>query len=227
MIDETQLITLRIGLLAGFITLFVVVPDRASGSRLRDALIVLALTASYLSFCLLLLELVVDVSLYAVPVSAVAIAALLFLVIEPKITTRLLTIFPDRRTVARVVRTLGSIGALVVFSFVMMQLPIGIFAAVTLASGLMFLGGLFAALRRAGAPASRRQQLKRLGGIALLALGMTMAFGGSFGVALLFDPYDTGTRGVIRDVLFGPVYALGLPVSLLGLWLLGAIRRRD
>jgi hypothetical protein len=101
MTDEMQL-TLRIGLLAALLGLSVAVPRPASGSQLRNALIAFGLTAGFLSVCALLLELVVDLSVYAVPVSAVAIAALLGLVIEPKITTRLLTVFPNRIFPSRV-----------------------------------------------------------------------------------------------------------------------------
>ena len=86
-------------------------------------------------------------------------------------------------------------------------------------------GGLFAALNRLGPSADRRQQLQRLSGFVLVLLGM-MIFAGSYGVSFLFDSYETGTRQVIRSALFGPVYALGLPVFLVGLWLLGLLRRR-
>ena len=164
-------------------------------------------------------------TLYAVPVSTVAIAILLLLVIEPKITTRLRTVFPALRTVAWAVRTFGAYGAVVVAMFVFLELPVGIRAAITIASGLLFLGGLFAALNRLGPSADRRQQLQRLSGFVLVLLGM-MTFAGSYGVSFLFDSYETGTRQVIRSALFGPVYALGLPVFLVGLWLLGLLRRR-
>ena len=87
-------------------------------------------------------------------------------------------------------------------------------------------GGLFAALNRLGPSADRRQQLQRLSGFVLVLLGMMMTFAGSYGVSFLFDPYETGTRQVIRSALFGLVYALGLPVFLVGLWLLGLLRRR-
>lgn len=228
--DEAQM-ALRFGLFAGVVALVVVLPNRASGSPVRNALGVFVLAASFLSGCALLLEAVANITLYAVPVSVAAIAALLFWVIEPKISTRLRAIFPNWRTVgvsvAWVVRTLGTFGALIAATFVFLEIPLSIRAAITLASGLLFLGGLLAALARFGPPAHRRQQLRRLSGIALVVLGMTMTFGGSFGVSFLFDPYEIGTRRVIRDVLFGPVYALGLPVFLLGLWLLGIMRRRD
>lgn len=221
---------LRLALFAGLVGLVVVIPNPASGSRIRNALGVFVLVASFFSGCALLAEALADITLYAVPVSFAVIAALLFWVIEPKISTRLRAIFPDRRSVyvsvAWAVRVLGTYGALVVYLFVMFQLPVAIFAAITLASGLLSLGGLLVLLTRFGPPANRRERLRRLSGITLVVLGMMMTFGGSFGVSLLFDLHETGIRGVIRDVLFGPVYYLGLLVFLLGLWLLGVISRR-
>ncbi len=224
MTGEAQL-ALRIGLLAGIVALVIAIPNRASSSLTRNVLGVFVLSASFISGCALLLETVADMTLYAVPVSTVAIAALLLLVIEPKITTRLRTVFPALRTVAWAVRTFGAYGAVVVATFVFLELPVGIRAAITIASGLLFLGGLFAALNRLGPSADRRQQLQRLSGFVLVLLGMMMTFAGSYGVSFLFDPYETGTRQVIRSALFGPVYALGLPVFLVDLWLLGLLRR--
>ncbi len=207
-------------------------PKQEKPTRCRDdSSIELHNAVGYLSGCALLVELLATITLYAVPVSGAAIAVLLFWIIEPKISTRLLAIFPDGRrlgaSVAWVVRAFGSIGALAAYSFVMWQISVGFSAAITLASGLWFLGSLLAALSWSGPPANRRDRRRRLIGITLVVLGMMMAFGGSFGVSILFDLRETGTRGAVRDVLFGPVYFLGLPVFLLGLWLLGVIRRRD
>lgn len=220
-------LSLRFGLLACIVALIVVLPNQASGSRLLNALGVFILATSFIGGAALLLEAVAGITLYAVPLSVAAIVALLFWVIEPKITTRLRTIFPDWRRVARLVRVLGIFGALVVTTFVFLGIPVGIRAVITLVFGLLALGGLLAGLIRLGSPANRRQQLRQLSGIAAVVLGMAMTFGGSFGVSLLFNIYETGTRQVIRDILFGPVYYLGLPVFLFGLWLLQGVRRRD
>jgi hypothetical protein len=207
----------------------VVIPSRASGSRLRNALAVIVLAGSFFGGVALLLEVAADISLYAVPVSVAVIAALLLWVLEPKVSTRFRAIVPDRRrvgtAVAWAVRALGAFGTLIVFWAVILQIPTGVFAAITLASGLLFLGGLLVALSESGPPHNRRERRRRLGGFVLIVLGMT--FGGSFGVSLLFDfPYQTGIRRIIMWTLFGPIYFLGLPVFILGLWLLGILRRR-
>jgi hypothetical protein len=228
--DAVQL-ALRLGLLAALITLLVAIPNRASGSRIYNGIGVFFLAGGFLGCCALLAEMLADITLYAVPVSAVVIVVLLFLVIEPKVSTRLRAIFPNRRMVqaslAWVVRGLGGYGALVVYFFILFQLPVAIFAAVTLASGLLFLSGLLTTIRQSAPPADRRGRLRRWGGFTLVVLGMMMIFGGSFGVLLLFDfPYVTGTSAAIMYILFGPVYSLGWPVCFLGLWLLGVLRKR-
>jgi hypothetical protein len=115
--------------------------------------------------------------------------------------------------------------AALVYGYFMTRLSVGLFAAITLASGLLFLGGLLVILGlSSGPPAYRGERLRRWSGITLVVLGMAMTFMGSFGVSLLFGftPRPaTGTGEVIVFILFGPVYYLGLPVFLLGLWLLG------
>lgn len=246
------------------------IPTQASSSRLRSALGGIVLTASFFVVCALLLEATAQITMSAVPVSVVVIATLLFWVIEPKLSARLRMIVPNRRTVgaslAWAVRVLGTLGALIVFGAVMLQIPVSIFAAITLASGLLFLGGLLVTLSEAGPPTNHGEQRRRQLGTALIVLGMLMTFSGSFGVSFLFDLHETGTRRIIREVLFGPVFylqqvaliltypyiggartgstvlsigpltgimrrgsatlkpAVGLPVFLFGLWLLGRKR---
>ena len=232
MTEETEL-TIRLALFAGLSALLLAIPNERSGSRIRNALGVFVLVAGFLIFCALLAETLLNWTLYAIPASAVAVIALLWWVIEPKITVRLRPLLPDRRTVqaslAWAVRGLGSYGALVVYLFVMFQVPVALFAATTLGGGLLFLSGILTSLRRLPPPADRKERMRRWGGFTLVVLGMAMIFGGSFGVSLLFNFPDEiePRRVIIMWILFGPVYSLGWPICLLGLWLLGLFRRRD
>jgi hypothetical protein len=225
-------LTLRLGLLALLLTLLIAVPKQASSSPIRNALGVFVLFAGFLGFCALLAEALAGVTLYAVPVSGIVVVALLWWVIEPKITPRLRPLLPDRQTVQALlswaVRLVGFCGAAAVYGLVLWHMPVAVSAVITGASGLLFLGGLLAIVRQLGPPTSRRQRLQRLSGFAFVVLGMIMTYGGSYGADLLVDfPYETGTRGVIMYILFGPVFALGPLVFILGLYLLYVSRRRD
>src|SRR3712207_6502808 len=97
--DGAADLTLRFQLLALLLTLLIAVSKRASDSPIRNALGVCVLFAGFFSFCALLAEALMDVTLYAVPVGGIAVVALLWWVIEPKITPRLRPLLPHRRTV--------------------------------------------------------------------------------------------------------------------------------
>ena len=90
-------LTVRVTMLAMVLTLLIAFPKRVSGSPIRDILAAVIVLAGFFSLCALLAEALVDVTLFAVPVSGIASIALLWWVVEPKITPRLRPLLPDRR----------------------------------------------------------------------------------------------------------------------------------
>ena len=230
--DAAEL-TVRVSLLAIVLTLLIAFPQRVSGSPIRDILTAVIGLVGFFSFCALRVEVLADVTLFAIPVSGIASVALLWWVVEPKITPHLRPLLPDRRTgqslIAWAVRTVGIIFALPAYWLGISKLPVADVAVFVLASGLVFLSGLLSTIRQQlGQSASHRERRRGWGGFVLVALGMAMIYTGTFGVLFLFEfPYETGTRGFIMLILFGPVYSLGWPICFLGFWLLGFFRRRN
>ena len=231
MTDEAEL-TVRLALLAIVLTLLIAFPKGASGSPIRDILAAVIGLAGFFSFCALIAETLVDVKLFALPVSGIVSIALLWWVVEPKITPRLRPLLPDRQTgqflLTWAVRVVGIFFALFAYWLGLTTLPVAILGVFILASGLVFLRGLLSTLRQQiGPSATRRERLRGWGGFALVTLGMAMIYTGSFGILFLFNfPNETGTRRVVMSVLFGPVYYLGWPICFLGLWLVRALRTR-
>ncbi len=122
------------------------------------------------------------------------------MVVAPKVSSRLDAVFPNLRQASiramhAAVRGIGLLLGTVAFAFVGLGMPLTLRAVVTLGFGTLFVAGLLSAVGREGAPGSRTERAQRIGGLPARCRRMAMTFGGSFGVAFLFEGDETGLRG--------------------------------
>lgn len=224
-------VTLYLGFLAAFVALLIALPRDAPGRRVRNLVEAIVLVGGYVAACALSSLSLVRVteatgaSPYVTLPALLALFALLFLVVEPKLTSRLAVAYPallvrERAALRVFVRLVGSLVVGLAAAAVTLSVPVGPRSAFALAAGLLFLSGLLAGLGKLGPPTDRAEAWRRRLGIALVVIGMIMTFSGSFGVSFLYGSAVEAMKTTLGSLLFGPLYYLGLPVFLLGMWLL-------